>query len=143
MSPITSNHVMGTWSGLLYGVMLSAIGVLAAGAGHGTYAPLLISSAPFGLLGSGSAIVGCLVLWAGMGAATEWMPSRALIWLKGGLLLQYGISVWALIRNPDSVFVAHAPLPLWIVCGVWIVVYISGQILIWRSFGRAASRRMN
>lgn len=127
----------GVWAGLAYGLLLSAASVLAAGAGHGTYAPLVISAGPLSIHSPGMAVAGVPILWTAFGAAIEWMPRNAGNWLRAALLLYYGGTVWALVHRSESVFVTRAPAALWIVCTLWAVLYLSGQVVVWKHLNRA------
>lgn len=55
--------------GLFIGVAFAVLGLVAAGGGHGTYAPLAICSAPLSLLGIEAALWGSPFLWACLGLA--------------------------------------------------------------------------
>ncbi|HEY0875560.1 MAG TPA: hypothetical protein VGD94_18935, partial [Vicinamibacterales bacterium] len=100
-------------------------------------ASLVISAGPLSIHSPGVAIAGVPILWTAFGAAIEWMPRNAGNWLRAALLLYYGSAVWALVHRSESVFVTRAPAALWIVCTLWAVLYLSGQVVVWKHLNRA------
>jgi hypothetical protein len=126
--------------GLLYGLILAAWGFLLAGAGHGTYLALGLSSAPLGFLGIVPALFGLPLLWACVGrllARAHVPPYRwallavaAAHYLGAAVLLsQETFGDWAYLDR------ALAAAPLLVFCG--FAVYVAGQVTLWAAFFRA------
>ena len=130
-----------TLAGLLYGGLLGGIAVIAAGAGHGTYIPMGVSSAPFGLFGFQAAAVGAPILWGTVGALLHWLPPnrRRRITLSV-LAIHYGTAL-ALGISPlfgDWGYIRRSMPALGAILFVWAGAYVVGQLVIWRSALRTA-----
>ena len=77
-------------AGVLYGLILTAIGFSLTAAGHGTNLLLRVASAPLSLLGFVAAFVGAPILWGVVGAmlpSTGKKPQRQM--LVGIMFLHY------------------------------------------------------
>lgn len=120
-----------------FGVALGIWGYLAAGAGHGTYVLIAISSAPLGLLGIPVAAFGAPVLCGGVGfllAAADRSPQRKLFLALaaahylGSLLLLTTRSFgdWDYFNK----VIAYMP---GLIAG-WLVTYSAGHVLMWLAF---------
>lgn len=126
--------------GLLYGLALAVWSFLLAGAGHGTYVALGLSSAPLGFLGIAPALLGLPLLWACVGrllAGANAPPyRRALLAVAAAhylgatvLLSRDTFGDWGYL---DRALVAA---PLLVFCGS--AVYVAGQVILWATFFRA------
>lgn len=129
---------LNTFWGLAYGVALVVASSLAAGFGHGTYVPIRVSSAPFGLLGFTAALIGTVVLWTAVGMGFEWLESR------GGrnairiVLIGHYCSAILLFLTGDLTYLVRGPAALWLVFGAWSLLYGVGQVVVWRSLQEKA-----
>jgi hypothetical protein len=131
--------------GLLYGLTLAAWSFLLAGAGHGTYVALGLSSAPLGFLGIVPALFGLPLLWACVGnllARANTPPYRwALLTVAAAHYLGAAVILsrdtfgdWGYLNR-----VLNAA-PLIVFCG--LAVYLAGQVILWAAFfwaGRATT----
>jgi len=123
-------------AGLFYGGVLAGLAIIAAGAGHGTYIPMGVSSAPFGFFGFLAAAAGAPILWGGVGALLHWlrMSSRKRIMIVV-LVVHYGSAV-ALAMSPsygDWAYILRSLPAIGAIMFVWAVAYGIGQLAIWRS----------
>jgi hypothetical protein len=116
--------------GFLYGLMLSIIGLLVAGAGHGTYALIGAFSAPFGLLGIPVALLGAIILWSVLGLVLAASKMKILLFLMGihyvGIILVLNTETYGDTEYFSKMFETNPSL---IILG--LVVYVVGQLLIW------------
>ena len=121
--------------GLIYGLVLGALALLAAGAGHGTRLLMSISSAPLGLWGAFEAAFGPPLLWAAIGAlshrANRVVRRRQVVI---GLTVHYFgvVVVVATFPRGDWDYLVGSMPGLAGVISVWGVAYAAGQIAIWR-----------
>lgn len=131
----------GTIIGFIYGSILAVLAFAAMGAGHGTYIPFLISSAPLGVLtrfgdiGAYIAIFGgAPVIWAIFGALDA-LPARPRVirtiqililshYLSGLLLVSAEFDEFNYMLRLLRIFPA---VPL-----VWAMIYLAGQVVLWR-----------
>jgi hypothetical protein len=121
-----------TLAGLLYGGLLGGLAVIAAGAGHGTYIPMGVSSAPFGLFGFPAAAVGAPILWGTVGALLH-LPrtNRGKRITISVLAIHYGTALALAISRS---FGDWGYVRLF----AWAGAYAVGQLVIWRSVLRTA-----
>lgn len=124
-----------------YGAVLAALAFLATGAGHGTYVPMGISSAPCGLLGFWAACIGAPALWA-IVALLLAIRRRTIVILV--MIAHYGGAVLLASRGPFSDWddLWRNIAPLGVLLGVWVGVYVLGQAAIWRSLFRDEGGRI-
>jgi hypothetical protein len=117
----------------VYGSILAFLSFVAAGAGHGTYIPLFLSSAPFGLVGIMAAIAGAPVVWAGFGALVA--PSGRAKWygLIRALALAHYVSGLALVAaaEPGMTYLGRVLRISPESVAIWLVVYVVGQVALW------------
>ena len=120
--------------GGLYGAILSCIGFMLAGAGHGTYLMLAIASAPLSLLGGVWFFVAPPLLWTVVGsflAYTSRIPQRQIVLFILSLHYLSGLLAWFVADYGDLKYFERVwqvnPLML---LGV-IAFYMFGQISIW------------
>jgi hypothetical protein len=132
--------------GLVYGLILGALSFMLMGAGHGTYVPFAVSSAPLALVTYPplTIILGLLaapVLWASLARIApdkKWRTAFLAV-----LLLHYiGVAI-SLIRPPDGDWSYFARMMQFSgsIVFLWLVVYVLGQALIWYWFISAKRRR--
>lgn len=130
-------------AGLCYGGVLAGLAIIAAGAGHGTYIPMAVSSAPFGYFGFMAAAGGAPILWGGVGALLYWprRGSRKRIMIV--VLVIHYASALALVMSPsfgDWAYVVRSMPAIGTIMSVWAAAYVIGQFAIWRSSLRTADR---
>jgi hypothetical protein len=127
-----------TFSGLGYGLALTMTSTLAAGFGHGTYAPWRVSSAPFGVFGFTGELVGTLILWTGVGMGFDLLEGRSRRNVIGLVLIgHYCSAVWLLAAdNSDLAYLLRGPVSLWLAVGVWGLLYTYLQMIVWRALRR-------
>src|SRR6185369_10226489 len=132
--------VAGALAGLLYGFFLAFLSFGAAGVGHGTLVPLIVSSAPLGVgypgadsdTARGTALA--IMLFAG---PLLWMLLGWLVALPGrgrrlaaALLLLHYASALALVATADLTLKGIAnKIPDFVFA--WAPVYLLGQAVLW------------
>ncbi len=127
-------------AGFAFGVVLGYLSFLTAGAGHGTYVMVGMSSAPLGLLGFLAAIFGSPLVWAGVGALLASLDRHgARRWFIVFMFVHYLGGVALLSREPfgdwEGVGRVAGAMP-WVVAA-WLTTYGLGQAMIWLTFTRA------
>ncbi len=129
-------------AGFAYGLVLLALGVMAAGAGHGTYVVLGMSSSPLGLTDSiPLAILGAPVLWCAVGAVLGRVMLRGFRRLFLGAMVAHYLAL-PFILSPASKFGDWAyagKVPERVALG--LAVYSAGQLGIWVVFVRRLRMR--
>ena len=120
--------------GLGIGVIIGILALLSAGSGHGTYVPLIVSSAPFSYFGVTASLVGSVAFWTAIGLGLEWLGGSLRRYIVGSVLLShYCFAVWLVsLRKEELLYLRDGPLPLWTVSAIWLALYISLQIVVWR-----------
>ncbi len=136
--PKSRRAIVGAVVGFAYGSVLAFLSLLAGGAGHGTWVPFLLSSAPFGVLvffgdfGFYAAFIGgAPVVWATFGALLA--PSGRAKWLRLTqvlALLHYasGLALIAATAQYDELAYLARVLEVML---VWAAVYLAGQVALW------------
>jgi hypothetical protein len=150
--PESRKAIVGAVVGFAYGSILARLSFFAMGAGHGSFFPFFLSSAPLGVLGffgeSGfyaALFGGAPVVWATFGALVA--PSDRAKWLRltQVLALLHHVSGLALIAattgldelarlerllriSPESI------VP-------WAAVYLVGQVALWWRASRRSEHR--
>jgi hypothetical protein len=132
--------VVGAIAGLLYGLLLAFLSFGAAGAGHGTLIPLIVSSAPLGVTypGAGSdtergaALFTMLfagpLLWMLLGWLVA-LPGRRTRVAAAVLLLHYA-SALALVATTGLTLRGMAKeIPDFVLA--WAPAYLLGQVGLW------------
>ena len=122
-------------AGVLYGMILAAAGITAAGAGHGTFVVIGVASSPLGLFQnvlvawSGTPVLWCLIGFS-LGRVTHYEGRRVFLLL---MLAHYG-SLFFILRPPsefaDWGYVSRLP---GFFAGA-IAFYAVGQIALWVAF---------
>ena len=117
--------------GFGYGTILTVLGFMAAGTGHGSYIPLAVSSSPAALLGVPAALFGAPVLWATIGA----LAARGQKWVRGILLLHYAVAVWLVTGGPfaDWEYLSQVQGFAPLLIASWVCAYGIGQVVVWQS----------
>ena len=127
--------LQGGCAGLVYGVVLSLLSLGTAGAGQGSFFPIVLSSAPLGSFSLIGAFVAAPVLWALIGALA--VAARAGRFERSAVLLPalHVVAVLILIElgdaRPGREFrdaLIEAPWPM----AAWSLVYVAGQVTLWR-----------
>jgi hypothetical protein len=132
--------VVGATAGLVYGFLLALLSFGAAGAGHGTLIPLIVSSAPLGVTypGAGSdtergaALFTMLfagpLLWMLLGWLVA-LPGRRAVLAATVLLLHYA-SALALVATTGLTLRGLAKeIPDFVLA--WAPAYLLGQVGLW------------
>jgi hypothetical protein len=121
-------------TGAVFGVVLAILGMMAAGAGHGTYVLLGASSAPAGIGGVLPAIIGTPVLWAVVGWLTA-SGDRGQATAAAIVLVHYASAAWLLTRSPwgDFAYLGDAMTAFFWGVIAWCVIYAAGQRFVWRA----------
>jgi hypothetical protein len=142
--------IVGAIVGLLYGSILAYLSLLAAGAGHGTFLPILLSSAPLGVFGYLAALfdmpyvgfvttlLGAPLLWATFGSLAATSGRGKWLRLTHVLALLHYASGLALVATRDGEL-AHLERVLRIspeFVVVWATVYLVGQVALWWRISR-------
>jgi hypothetical protein len=123
-------------AGLFYGGVLAGLSVIAAGAGHGTYIPMGISSAPFGFFGFLAAAAGAPILWGAVGALLHWLRTGSRKRIMTAVLVIHYASALTLAMSPpfgDWAYVLRSMPAIGTIVAVWAAAYVIGQYAIWRS----------
>lgn len=132
----TKHRRLWLW-GLLYGLALAFWSFAAAGAGHGTYVVMGLSSSPLGFLGVPIAIFGSPIFWAFIGflLSKAHRPSYKLAFLLF-IVVHYVIIVPLLATQPfgdwEYFSKAWSMIPLAIIGG--LTTYIIGQVAMWFAY---------
>lgn len=120
--------------GGIYGVTLSFVGFMLAGAGHGTYMLLTIASAPLSLLGGFWFFVGPPLLWTVVGAFLAYssrIPQRQIVFFVLSLHYVSGPLAWFVADYADLKYFERVWLINALVLLAGITFYMLGQISIW------------
>jgi len=147
--PETSRAIVGAMVGLLYGSVLALLSLFLFGGGgaHGTSIPLLLSSAPLGVLalvgklvgepymryGHTATVLGAPLVWAGLGWLVA-LSGRGRLRLSRILALLHYASGLALIATAGEVpgrferLVQISPEAV-----TWATIYLAGQAALWSS----------
>lgn len=127
----------------MYGLSLTGVGVLMAGAGHGTYLLLGVASAPLSFLGITFSIVSPPLLWSMLGGLLPYFhksPQRQI--LIAALVLHY----LAILLLPffgdyaEEKYLAKALEVNPVVVVLGIALYFFGQVVIWFYWFRAGTK---
>jgi len=143
--------LLGAVAGLLYGFVLVFLSIVAAGAGHGTIMPLLLSSAPVAILLDPEAgisdamsyalLLGAPILWAALGSLAALSGRGMTRRVTLALVLLHYVSGLALLAmrgaglQPSFVNIYVVAYIL-----VWAAVYLVGQAALWWRMSRPVPR---
>ena len=131
--------IVGAGVGFAYGSVLACLSFLAMAAGHGSWVPFLLSSAPFGVLvffgdfGFWAALIGgSPVVWATFGAllAPSGRAKRLRLLTQVLALLHYalGLALIAATQGYDDLENLARVLAMML---IWAAVYLVGQVALW------------
>jgi hypothetical protein len=130
--------------GFLYGLSLTVVGVLVAGAGHGTYILLGIASAPASFLGIIFSVISPSLLWTmvwGILPNIHKSPQRQIFFIT--LTLHYFsillIPVFEDYSEGKYIVKVWEMHPAMIILG--FTIYLVGQVMIWLFWFRTRSNR--
>lgn len=147
----TRRAIVGAMVGLLYGSILSFLSLFAAGGGHGTGIPFVLSSAPLDVMGLAAWRVGGLdvrgyalllgppLVWAVLGSLAALSGRGTSFRLTQILALLHYASGLALVATRAAELL---PLPsfvnvyLMVNVLVWATVYLAGQVALWWRISR-------
>ena len=141
--------MVGAMVGLLYGYVLALLSLFLFGGGgaHGTSIPLLLSSAPLGVLalvgklvgepytgyGHNAAVVGAPLVWAGLGWLVA-LSGRERLRLSRILALLHYASGLALVATAgEEPARLQRLLQISPEAVMWATVYLAGQAALWSS----------
>jgi hypothetical protein len=138
--------IAGAMAGLLYGATLALWSAMLFGGGYATSIPLLVSSAPLGVLnlagrlagepyagyGYTATLLATPLLWASLGLSVLLSDrGNALRRIQIFLLLHYA-SALALVATMGEGLAHLQSLPgIWIEIAMWAPVYLAGQVALW------------
>lgn len=118
----------------MYGLSLTVVGVLMAGAGHGTYLLLGIASAPLSFLGIAVSIVSPPLLWsvlAGLLSYSHKSPQRQ-IFLAALALHYLAILLLPFFKGyAEEKYIAKTLEVNPVIAGLGVTLYLLGQVMIW------------
>lgn len=121
---------------IAYGVILTTLGFFAAGAGHGTYLLLALSSSPLPLISNGLGIIGGPIFWGVVGLTFAFRNRPIARRLFVGLMATHYIGLWPVLVAGGSewsyLVKVWTYMPLVLICGA--IVYAGGQVMLWISF---------
>lgn len=129
--------------GLAYGLGLTGVGVLLAGAGHGTYLLLGVASAPLSLLGIPVSMVSPPLLWGVIGGLLSHAhksPQRQI--LLAAMALHYvAVLLLPLFEGyAEEKYIARALEVNPVVVGLGVTLYLLGQVIIWLYWFRSGTK---
>ena len=130
--------------GCLYGMSLTAVGILLTGAGHGTYVLLGIASAPLSFLGIISSFVSPPLLWTTLGgllAYSSKVPQRQIVAVALGLHYAAILLVPFFHDYADRKYIERSwqANPVMITAGA--ALYVLGQVAIWLYWVKQGQKR--
>jgi hypothetical protein len=125
-------------AGLTYGLTLDILSFMLMGAGHGTYLPFAISSAPFGLVNYPPftvlfGLIAIPTLWTFVALAAEqgWHKAFRVV-----LIVHY-VGVALSVINPidgDWSYLGRMMRFSGPIVVLWSLIYVVGQVLVWYWF---------
>jgi hypothetical protein len=122
-----------TLAGLVFGGVLAGLSIIAAGAGHGSYIPMEISSAPIGLFGDMAAATGAPIVWGGVGALLGWLRTDHRKRVIPLVLIIHYASAAIIAAFGDWAYLFRSMPAIGAIIFAWAAVYVIGQVAIWRS----------
>lgn len=121
--------------GAAYGIVLCGIGMMAAGAGHGTYIFVILASAPVwaltnaGPIGVGISLLAIPVLWFVVGLLLNGKSRQKTAVFLTIMLVHYASAVWLLLADRQEWRLTNQMLAV-----LGFSVYLLGQIVVWWAF---------
>ena len=140
--------IVGAMVGLLYGSILTFLSIFAAGGGHGSGIPFVLSSAPldvFGLatwrpdLGGPAMLLAPPLVWATLGSLAALSGRGISLRLAQILALVHYASGLALVTMRSAELLplrSFVNVYLMVNVLVWATVYLAGQVALWWRISR-------
>ena len=135
-----ARHERSLFYAIAYGGTLVLWMFVTAGAGHGTFVPIAISSAPLSLLGLPAACVGAPVWWGITGYVVDGSARSRRVYLA--MMIVHYVTMpllvaYTLVGPADDLpsFMAYLARPdtlVMLLAG--FANYVAGQCLLWRAF---------
>src|SRR5262245_3486185 len=146
----TRRAIVGAMVGLLYGCILSFLSIFAAGGGHGTGIPFVLSSAPLDVFGMaawhvGATNVGGLAMllapplvWAAIGSLAALSgrgTSLRLTWILA--LVHYASSLALVTMRRAELLPLRSFADVYVMVNVlvWATFHLAGQVTLWWRIG--------
>ncbi len=139
MRPIGRHPYLASGFGALYGLLLGYLALICCAAGHGTYIPAALTSAPLGIICTPAAIFGGPIVWAllgfslsmGLGLKTHPVFAIALVFRYAAgiylvLFTEYGELTYL------SRTVAQDPITL----KAWALLFVAGEVAFWYCYSK-------
>jgi hypothetical protein len=133
--------------GFVFGLVLDFLAFQCCGFGHGTYMPLALTSAPFGLFGIPAAFFTAPILWGGMALLAYRSKTRESGYYFLIVIAVHYLMGFVLLRNEEwsdwkyVSYVAERENGIFILVS-WAIMFLFGQIALWYLFWRRAPRAM-
>jgi hypothetical protein len=130
--------------GLIYGLSLAGVGLLMAGAGHGTYLLLGIASAPLSFLGIIFSLVSPPILWSAMWGL---LPSTYKSPQRQVFVVALALHYVAILLVPffkvysEEKYILEALEVNPVVVGLGAALYLLGQVIIWLYWFRVGTKK--
>lgn len=145
-SPYTKRTTVIALLGVVYGAVLSYLGFLCTGGGHGTFMPLGLGSAPLGLLGVWAALLGTPLLWGLLGFLVA--RSDQTLYRRIFLVAAIGHSIaaaliLALSDSGDWRYIERTRQAIPGIMAAWIVAYAAGQAVMWYGYLKFGAKERN
>jgi hypothetical protein len=134
--------IIGALAGFLYGCVLAFLSLGAAGAGHGTQLPFLMSAAPLSAFDIVVAVFVAPPFWAAFGVLAALSSHGRTRTITQGLVLLHYASALAVVATYDDFWDVKFLLrvsPEFLV--MWTIVYLAGQVALWWQLGRRGEPR--
>jgi hypothetical protein len=125
------------FAGLLYGIILSFLSFLSAGAGHGSYVLLGMFSSPFGFFDILTAFLMIPVIWTVFGLLTAYIDFVIVRLIFLVLIAVHYVAMFFLLREELYGDWEHLFRHLSILAPVILVgftCYLAGQLVMWHRF---------
>src|SRR5262245_26096941 len=142
--------------GLLYGSFLALLSLVLFGGGHATSIPLLLSSAPLGVIalagkllgepyvgyGYNATLLGTPLVWAALGSLVALSGSeRRLRLIQKLAFLHYGSGLMLVVAMGERLAHLHGMPGIIQGIAMWAMVYLAGQVALWSSMGAGSHTR--
>jgi len=146
----TRRAIVGAMVGLLYGCILTFLSIFAAGGGHGTGIPFVLSSAPLDVFGMAAWHVGATnvsslamllappLVWAAIGSLAALSgrgTSLRLTWILALVHYASGLALVMMRRAELLPLRSFADVYVMVNVLVWATFYLAGQVALWWRIG--------
>lgn len=136
MAALPSSPLAGAVCGAGFGLVLAFFAAVATGAGHGTFVPLYVTSAPLSALGFGWGLAAAPPLWALLGSMVFQTRNPSALRMGVALLVAHYLSAVAVLLTVSSGdefrHLTHALKIAPEVSALWAAIYVAVQVAIWR-----------